>query len=123
MGVVTAPTVDAVVDVIRGYRYTHTGEAALRDAVAATLAAHGWEPEVERRLSDRDRVDVLVGRVAVECKTAGTWQALARQAQRYAHSDAVDGIVVVTTKAAHLTLPDTLAGVPVRVHFTGRYNL
>ena len=57
--------------------------------------------------------------VAVELKVAGTLAEVTRQLFRYAEDAGVCGVVLVTTRARHDALPDTLLGKPLRVVVVG----
>lgn len=114
------PTREDVVAAIRAHHYRVSNEDALQTGLADVFTTAGFPVQREAVLNAQDRVDFLVGNVAVEVKTAGSVIALARQVQRYAHSDKVDSIVVVTTRIEHLQLPRALAGVTVTVvHVSG----
>jgi hypothetical protein len=95
--------------------YTFTTEDELQAGISEHLTAAGIEHTREVRLSaGLGRVDLMVGQVAVEVKIAGGWQALARQVMRYTHAAEVDGILVVTTKMAHLqALPTQMGAKPI----------
>lgn len=97
------------------FRYVHTTEAQLQEGLAEALSLAGFVPEREHWLAPGDRVDILVGRVAIEVKCAGSLPAVTRQLRRYAASDNVGEIVLVTTRAAHRAVPVELDGKPVYV--------
>ena len=108
-----------VEQVLRMSAFTYYDEASLQDAISQALTRAALTHTREVRLSRHDRVDFMVGRTAIEVKVAGSWTALAQQVQRYAASPDVDAIIVVTTRATHTMLPDTLGGKPVIVRFLG----
>lgn len=110
---------DQVVDVIRGHRFRYVDEDELQQGLAAALSAAGLRVEREVRLDARSRIDLLVERVGVEVKVGGPAAALERQVQRYAASDAVDAVVVVSSRVRHLRLPAELNGKPVEVLSAG----
>jgi hypothetical protein len=114
-------TADDVLDVLTGYRYTHGDEDGLQAALAAALTAAGYPVRREVVLSPADRIDLLVDRVGVEVKVAGTFTSVAGQMIRYARSDLVDELVLVTTVPAH-DMPSTLGGKPLRtLHLWGAW--
>jgi hypothetical protein len=90
-------------------------EKDLQDRIAAALTTGGIEHLREYNLTPRDRVDLMAGRVAVELKVAGDSGSVRRQLTRYANSDEVDALVLVTTRARHRNLPPTLNGKPLFV--------
>lgn len=112
------PTLDEVAAALDGAWAVNT-ERDLHDVLALRLAAAGLSHVREARLSDRDRVDLLVGRVAVEVKVAGGLIDVLRQCQRYARSEQVDSVALVTTVHAHRSAPLTVGGKPLRVLYVG----
>jgi hypothetical protein len=98
---------------IGGHRFTYRDESQLHDGLAALFAAHQVPVQREAQLSGSDRIDFLAGRVGIEVKTHGQPAAVARQLQRYAGSDRIDALVLVTAVARHSRLPATLGGKPV----------
>lgn len=104
-----------VVAALAGLRIRASTEAELQLAVGLALTAAGIPHEREVHLGPGDRLDFLVGDVAVELKMDGTRNALLRQVHRYAEHERVGSIVVVTTRSRHLDMPESLRGKPVRV--------
>jgi len=93
---------DRIVDVIRGYRFVFIDEDELQEGLAAALTQAGLHPKREVRLDARSRVDILVERVAIEVKVGGSTSALERQLTRYAESDRVDALIVVTSRVMRI---------------------
>lgn len=110
--------VDEVLAVLRSKRFLFTREDDLQEAVADALVAEGLAPVREVRLSPRDRIDVLVGNVGIEIKVAGKPHSVSAQMERYAASDRLDALVLVTCRARHRP-PAELLGKPVHVVFLG----
>ena len=108
------PDVDAILAVIHSCRFRHANESDLQAGLARALTDAGYEVQREVRLNARDRIDLLVARVGIEVKVAGVPRDVERQLGRYARSDLVDALVLVTTRARHRP-PDTMHGKPVRV--------
>lgn len=106
---------DQVVAAVRARRFRHVHEDELQLGIAEVLAAAGLEAEREVRLSPRDRIDFLVGTVGVEVKVAGTAAAAKRQLERYAESDRVEELVLVTDRVQAGAQPATINGKPLRV--------
>lgn len=109
-----AATTDAVLEVIRAHRFHHATEDELQAGLAEALTAAGYRVEREARLSARDRIDLLVDAVGVEVKIAGIPRDVERQLARYAESDRVRELVLVTNRARHRP-PATMNGKPVAV--------
>ncbi len=108
-----------VLDILGGYRFCWATEDELQRGLSAAFAEAGAKVEREVRLSLHDRVDLLVGRVGIEVKVAGSWRDLHRQVLRYVASDRLDAVVVVTSKVGHTRLPARLGNKPVVVHLVG----
>ena len=93
-------------------------EKALGDAVARVLWERGYRFEREYELAPRDRPDFVVGLVpvvAVELKVKGSPAEVLRQLARYAEHGDVSGMLLITTRSAHTSLPATLGGKPLAV--------
>ncbi len=108
-------TTDFLKSLIVGHRYTWTDEKQLQDGIEALLTSAGVPFEREFRLSMFDRPDFMVGRVVIEVKVKGSRWDVVRQLHRYAQSPIVDAIILVTTKANHLSMPLAIHGKPVVV--------
>lgn len=108
-------TARTVAEVLAPYRFRWAREDDLQRAIAGALAGAGLPLEREVALTRRDRVDLLVGRVAVEVKIAGSARGVRRQLARYAGSPLVDEIVLVTARSAHTALAGVVGGKPVEV--------
>lgn len=105
------PTAAELARIIEAHPLRWTCEADLQAGIAGALASRGIHAEREVRLSDRDRVDFLVGRVAVEVKMAREPAAdVLGQLSRYGASDRVDQLLLVTTRAMHCRLPCAAGG-------------
>ena len=109
----------AMVEALHGTAFTYRDEDQLQEGLAAHLAGAGFTVEREVRLSAADRLDLLVGRCVVEVKIKGTADRLLAQLRRYAASDSVDELLVVTTRRAHRSLPSSVGGKRCVVHHLG----
>lgn len=94
-------------------------ESELSDLVSERLTRCGIEFSREKWLNDTDRIDYLVGRIGVELKLKGPVSSVTRQLARYADSDLVDEVVLVTTRATHKRVPGALRGKPITVIHVG----
>jgi len=87
-------------------------ETELHHQVEAALTAAGLPCRHEAPIATRYRIDFLVGTVGVEIKKGKpNATALRAQLQRYAASDLISAIVVVTS--CRISLPETIGGKPV----------
>lgn len=105
--------------IISAHRFRWASETDLQEGLAQCLAEYGYPVEREVRLSGRDRIDLLVHRTGIEVKVAkpGTATPIERvlaQLGRYAQSDQVDELVLVSTSARHRIVPQTVGGKPLR---------
>jgi hypothetical protein len=107
-----------VTDVLSRTRFLIDDEKRLQASIADALTSAGLSFEREVRLSPRDVIDYVSDRVGIEAKVKGSKRAILRQVQRYAGSDRLDAIVVITAVA--LGLPDQINGKPVRMVSIGR---
>lgn len=114
---------ELVLGVLARTRFCWATEDDLQRALAAALDATGLEVRREVRLDKHCRIDLVVGRVGIEVKVAGSWRDVARQVSRYRDSEYLDAVVVVTSKPLHRRLveklPVSMAGKPVVVHRAG----
>lgn len=114
---------DFIRSLLAKYTFTPLNEADLQAQIATALIVAGVDVDREV-LAERGRYDLLVrtrgARVVLELKVRGSAPAVERQAQRYALTDDVDAVAVVTTSvrlASSLLRPggDTLGGKPFAV--------
>lgn len=104
-------------------RWFHRDEYGLQSAIAHRLTEMGIAHDRETRLTAAERIDFLCHRpdgldkasIGIEVKVGGSTQALMRQLQRYANTGRLNGLVVVTTRPAHLELPPVVGGIPCTV--------
>jgi len=107
-----------VLQALAGKRFIESDEASFQNGIALAFESAGIAFQREVRLSERDRVDFLVGRIAVEAKIDGSLSQVTRQLHRYAQSELIDELVLVTTRLRHARMPDRMNGKPVAVFAT-----
>lgn len=94
-----------VVRALSAARFGHVDEDGLQAAIAEQLRAVFDVPvQREVRIGKGERIDVLIGRVGIEVKVAGSAGAVRRQLARYAGSGAVDDLILISTRVAHRAL-------------------
>lgn len=98
---------------IRGRPYDTTNEEALQAGIAVALEESGFRFTREVVLGPRDRIDFMIGDVGIEVKVGGGQTALIRQLHRYAQSQRVGRLLVVSTDPSLYPLPATLGGVDI----------
>lgn len=98
----------------RGYRYRD--ERDLQAELARVLEA-GWPDPVLREvpLAGAGIIDFLVGTIGLEVKVDGGVSAVTRQLSRYLQSQALEGVLLVSTVAGHAAVPRELHGKPIGV--------
>ena len=90
------------------------GEYDLHALVMDCLRARGIAFEHERRLGPRCRIDLLAGSVGIEIKKGRPEIGrLREQLRRYAASEEISGLIVVSERNA--ALPQTIGGKPLRL--------
>lgn len=110
------PRTAAVADLLGAHRFAVLDEHHLQAGIGEILAAAGIKHEREVRLSGRDRVDFLTAAgVGIEVKVAGAAPPVLGQLARYAQSNRVASLLLVTTRSAHVVLPLWVGGVSLRV--------
>lgn len=105
-------TTQDIAAIVRRSRLRYANEDELQEGLAAALTAAGARVEREVRLTSRDRIDLLVGTIGIEVKIAGDARRVERQLERYAASDRVTDLILVTNRARH-TPPGMIDGKPV----------
>ena len=104
------------------YRFRYDNEKMLQGGVAGALDDLKVAYTPEYALNETDRIDFFVAGdgIGIEVKTndskggAGL-SAVLRQLWRYAKSDQVKSLVIVTTRSKHRDLPSEILGKPLHV--------
>lgn len=103
-------------DAIEPYHYAATHEKELQQAIGQVLIERGFGFEREVRLTPEDVVDfVIAPGIGMEVKMDGGLSALTRQLHRYAQSDKICALLLVTTLSRLANLPLSLSGKPLDV--------
>lgn len=113
------PTTQAVVEAITRGRFSYRNELQLHDGIVIALNTAGIPVDAsmrEVRLSVGERIEFLLAGLGIEVKVDGPTHAVWRQLARYAASDQVRELLLVTTRARHAVgAPTELRGKPVTV--------
>lgn len=95
-----------ILKLIGGVQLGYATESELQSQLHELLKTTAFEVIREHKLSSRDRVDFYLKserrNVALECKINGSVTSVMSQLARYAESDDVSEIVLVTSKRVHL---------------------
>ncbi len=86
-------------------------ELELQALIAAALTTDGFHYEREHRLSG-GAIDFYLpaSRLGIEVKVDGSPSAVTQQLFRYAEDDSIEALLLVTTRATHLSLGLALRG-------------
>lgn len=92
---------------LRGYTFKYSSEDALQLGIEEALTEAGAPFTRELRLDERSRIDFAVHalfEVGIEIKVDSAASEVERQVRRYLKHDAIDGLVLVTTRRRHRDL-------------------
>lgn len=109
------PCLEQIVRCLSAARFTFVNELELQDGIQKLLEGEGLSFRREARLSATDRIDFLIGETGLEVKTDGSLNDVLRQLHRYAQLDQIQALILVTNRARHNDMPDTLNHKPLRV--------
>lgn len=91
-------------------RFRYASEDDLQEGIAQAFAEDGIPFTREVSVGLTSRIDFLVDRIGVEVKTKGALASVTRQLYRYAASDQIGSLVLVTTRAQHRGVPQIILG-------------
>ena len=105
-----------LVRLLESKRYDTSSELEFQSSTQDVLAEAHVQYEREYRFNAKDRVDFWIeGEIALELKTKGSANSVARQLQRYAQVPEVKEIVLFSTRAQLCNMPRFLSGKPLWV--------
>lgn len=107
-----------IISFFAGKRFPLSDEKRLQTAIEEEFQRAGILYEREFRLSPKDVIDFIVGRVGIEVKIKGGKLAIFRQVERYAQHDGIDALILATNVA--MGMPEEINGKPVHVVNLGR---
>lgn len=106
----------AVRTLLSRFRFKYANETQLQRGIERILEESKFIFAREVTIDGIGRLDFFVeGEIAIEVKIDGSANELMRQVSRYAQSDRIRGILVVTSRATH-SLPESFNSKPVMVH-------
>jgi len=116
--VISRPLLERVAEIeslLRSYSFCFSSEAELQAGLASALK--GFEFQREFTLSQKDRIDFLIGDIGLEVKVEGNLAAVTRQLHRYSEFRKIGALILVTTRMRHaIGLPVEMNGKPLRIH-------
>jgi hypothetical protein len=104
-----------IVEILEAYEFDLSSEGDLQDGISQVLDREGIDYDREVRLSPQDRIDFLIDDVGIEVKINGSITSVVKQLQRYAKSDRITSLILVTGRTQLSRIPDRLNGKPLRV--------
>lgn len=110
--------IDTVAAAIRARRYDFANEEELQEGLALALTDSGLTVSREVILDGASRIDLLVEGIGIEVKVAGRGASVLKQLERYARFDAVEGLILVTSRRrthGHMRSLEAINGKPFRV--------
>jgi hypothetical protein len=119
---------DRLCALLQRTRFNFSCERRLQDGVRELLSLDGYPFDREYRLDQESRVDFWIDRyfydadclgpgigIGLEVKINGSAAEIARQLHRYAESEKIEALVLLSRKQNVETLPRTLNDKPLRV--------
>ena len=115
-------TPQALQEQLGAFRFRFQDERELQDGLAAVFVRLGLPYQREAHLPGKAGIiDFLVGEgeqlVGLEVKVGGSLSSVTAQVHRYAQVERIAGLLLVTARARHAAMPDTLNGKPFVVHY------
>lgn len=108
---------EEILTTLSARRIVGLSEAVVQDSIESVLRQAGIEHIREARLSERDRIDFLIGDIGIEVKTKGSRSSLIRQLGRYAQHEQVNTLILASSVRRLLyASPDDVLGVPIYKH-------
>ena len=105
------------------HRFRHATEKELQAGITEVLSVAGIAFEREVTVHPGDCIDfLLLGGLGIEVKTGGGLSEVTRQIGRYAATEAVSSLVLVTTLSRLANLPDSIAGKPLAAIILSRWG-
>ena len=99
------PTTTSLRKLLASQQYIITEERLVQDKIEQVLKDNHIPYTREVKLSDSDRIDFLIGTIGVEVKLKAPVTQVTRQLHRYAYSDDVTELLLVTTSPSLNAVP------------------
>lgn len=94
---------------IRSYQFNFTNEAELQTAIESILTENNINFIREYSLSEKSRIDFLIGDIGLEIKVGFSYAEVIRQLHQYAQFDEITTLILFTSRLSH-TMPKELNG-------------
>jgi hypothetical protein len=102
-------SLESIENLLRSYRFNFTSEDELQSAVEAVLRENNVEFVRECKMSGKDRIDFLIGNIGLEIKVGFSYADVVRQLHRYAQSEQIEALVLLTSRLQHV-MPKEING-------------
>ena len=109
------PTVASLKKLLSNQAYTITEERLIQDKIEAVLNTKKVQHLREAHLTKRDRIDFLVGTIGIEVKLKTPVTQVTRQLHRYAQSDLISELLLITTSPSLAQIPKEFNNKPIHV--------
>lgn len=108
---------------LKGRKLNLSNEKKLQEEIREAFQGHVIDYKREVCLENNGIVDFMIGTLAVEVKIKGQVSAMSiyRQLERYAKSDKVEALLLVTSHT--MSIPETINGKPAYLLSLGRTQL
>lgn len=99
-------------EIIKSYEYAFINEAELQDQIETVLVENKVLFKREYVLDKESRIDFYLpdSKTGVEVKVKGGASIVSGQLSRYANSDQIENLILITTRMAHVILNGTMYG-------------
>lgn len=109
--------IETLIKILQSARIPYSTEVEMQNAIEELLKEKTIPYFREYSLSKRDRVDFMVGGIAIECKVRGQPMAVYKQIERYTEHEEVEAVVVFTGR--HMGLREHINGKPIYIISAG----
>ncbi len=115
---------DKIHNAITSFRYSFIDEDEFQEGIERALKAANIPYVRECVLSDKDRIDFICGDsidIGIEAKIKGCRHNVMRQLSRYAESDRIKSLVLITSQQRLRSMPGELNGKKLSVIYVGSW--
>lgn len=107
------PTITNLKKLLANQAYSITEERLVQDKIEQVLNNNNIIHLREAQLTKQDRIDFLVGTIGIEVKLKAPPTQMIRQLHRYAQSDLISHLLLVTTSPKLQQMPKEFNGKPI----------
>jgi len=96
-------------------KFNFSNELELQNGIAQLLTSLNVHYQKEVTFNPQDRIDFIVGKIGIEVKVDSSAPVVTRQLWRYAQQEAIDELILVTTRSKHRVIEGPINGKPVYI--------